>query len=336
MNKRAIYLGRILGASFQLDYSWFVFSLVLTWAFAAVYLPSALKLPRIDYWLLGAAIVLLLLLSVFLHELGHLAVARGLRVPVHRVTLYIFGGVTDLVAEPQSMLSEILVALAGPFSSLALAAIFELVQIDSGTLITLFFVAKYLALANAMFALFNLIPAFPLDGGCVLRAIVLTILTDPSRATRFAASVGRVVALLMIAFGIVQVFRGNWNGLWIVMVAWLVQSAAAQLLARQSPHDDVSASQVQTRNLGDIPVTADETLEQLVKQHLTNVGARAFLVQRNGMTVGRLTWYQINAVPQADWQTTTVAQIMSPVSAAPSVAPEEHNEPFAATGYHPA
>ena len=140
----------------------------------------------------------------------------------------------------------------------------------------------------------------------------------------------------MIAFGIWQVFRGNWNGLWIVMVAWLVQSAAGRHLGRQSSHDDVSPFQTQTQNLGDIPVTADETLKQLVGQHLTNIGARAFLVQRNGMTVGRLTWYQINLVPQADWQTTTVAQIMSPVSAAPSVASEEHNETFTATGYHPA
>jgi Zn-dependent protease len=343
MNKRAIYIGHILGASIQLDYSWLVFSLVLAWAFAAIYLPPALTLPRIDYWLLGAAIVLLMLLSVFLHELGHLAVARGLRVPVHRVTLHVFGGVTDLVAEPTGMISEILVALAGPFVSLVLAALFEVVKTDSSALAPLVIVAQYLVLINAMLALFNLIPAFPLDGGCVSRAIVLRISANASRATRIAANAGRVIAFMLIAFGIWQVFRGDWNGWWIVLVAWLVQGAAGRLLAQQSLHDSFSLAQAQARNLGDVLVAADETLQQLVDEYLANIGARAFLVQQNGATIGRVTWRQINAVPQADWQTTTVAQIMSPVSAAPSVAFEERNEPtrvsqssFTATGHHPA
>lgn len=173
MSRHTIPIGRILGISIDLDYSWFLVAGLLSWVLATSYYPSEFKnWSGVEYWFMGGITALLLFASVLLHELGHSIVAMHYKIQVPRITLFIFGGVSQIAGEPPSPVAEFWVAIAGPAVSVALAALFALLQRVLPPVSPLLALAKYLALINGMLAAFNLIPGFPLDGGRVFRAIV--------------------------------------------------------------------------------------------------------------------------------------------------------------------
>ncbi len=324
MNKRTIFLGRILGISIGLDYSWFLVFALITWALATGYFPFEIAnaLPA-AYWFLGAFTAILFFGSVLLHELGHSVVALRFKVPVRRITLFIFGGIAEIGAEPPNARAEFLIAIAGPIVSFALAALFAALEISSAALAPLFVLAKYLAFINGSLALFNLIPGFPLDGGRVFRAIVWRVTDDLNRATRIAANLGRVVAFLFIAFGIWQVSTGDIGGLWIALIGWFLLNTASAELQEQSLHEALAShavSEVMSRSY--ITVTPETTLQTLVDQHLPDIKARAFVVQQDRGLIGVLSWQRINAAPRSEWRTITAAQVMTPIIAVKSVQPD--------------
>ncbi len=337
MSKQNISLGRIMGISIRFGYSWFPVLILVTATMAIAYLPADAAWSAPARWLLGSVIAVLFFASVLAHELAHAAVARQLQLPVRRVTLYVFGGIPELGAEPPSPLAEFLIAIAGPLFSFALAGVFALLAGWSRALLPLFVIAKYLAYINGVLAAVNLIPGFPLDGGRVFRAILWGITGEPDPATRTAAIVGRVIGSLFIVFGAWEILNVGWVGWLIVLGGWLVQSAASQQLERQRLHDQLS-TQAALEELSRycIPVACDSTLEQIVDRNLNNVGARAFIVEREKEHVGLLTWRSINAVPRAEWHTTTALQVMIANSQADpartgaeprpavAIAPQEH------------
>ena len=162
MNRSAIPLGRILGIPIGLDYSWFLIFALLTWSLATSYYPAEFKnWPVAQYWIVGAVTAILMFASVLLHELGHSVVAMRYKIPVRSITLFIFGGVAQIGAEPPSAIAEFWIAIAGPVTSFALAIFFGLLQPMVGALAPLLALAKYLAYINGSLALFNLIPGFP-------------------------------------------------------------------------------------------------------------------------------------------------------------------------------
>src|SRR5512135_3379381 len=192
MNRSAISLGQVLGIPIGLDYSWFLIFALLTWSLATSYFPAEFKgWPVTQYWIVGAVTVILMFGSVVLHELGHSVVAMRYKIPVRSITLFIFGGVAQIGAEPPSAIAEFWIALAGPATSFALALLFGLLQPLVGVLTPLLALAKYLAYINGSLALFNLIPGFPLDGGRVFRAVVWGATRSLHTATRVAANLGR-------------------------------------------------------------------------------------------------------------------------------------------------
>jgi Zn-dependent protease len=175
------------------------------------------------------------LLSQRIHELAY---SLRYKIPVTSITLYIFGGIAQIAAEPPSPVAEFLIALAGPLTSFALAAVFGLLQGVLTNVAPALAAAKYLAYINGLLALFNLIPGFPLDGGRVFRAIVWGATRNLRRATEIAASVGRVIAFLFILVGVWQVLEGNWaNGLWIAFIGWFLENAAVGQVQQQRLHD---------------------------------------------------------------------------------------------------
>src|SRR5512135_1821411 len=246
MNRSAISLGRILGIPIGLDYSWFLIFALLTWSLATSYFPGEFKgWPVTEYWIVGAVTVIMMFGSVLLHELGHSVVALRYKIPVRSITLFIFGGVAQIGAEPPSAMAEFWIAVAGPATSLALALLFGLLQPLVGALAPLLALAKYLAYINGTLALFNLIPGFPLDGGRVFRAIVWGTTHSLRRATLVAANVGRFVAFLFILLGVWQMFIGNFgNGLWIAFIGWFLESAASSQLQQQTIHDLLAGHRV--------------------------------------------------------------------------------------------
>ncbi len=224
-----------MSISIRLDYSWFLVFAFLTWSLAVSYYPFETGgLSPMIYWIMGAVTAIMLFGSVLLHELGHSIIALHYKIPVRKITLFIFGGVAEIGAEPPSASAEFFIAIAGPIVSFALAAFFNLAQTILGHFTPLLVLARYLALINGSLALFNLIPGFPLDGGRIFRALVWGITHNLRRATWIAANIGRVIAFLFIAFGIWQIFSGDLGGLWIAFIGWFLQGAASSQLQQQT------------------------------------------------------------------------------------------------------
>ena len=235
MKQQAISLGRIFGIPVDLDYSWFLIFILLTWTFATGYFPAEFKgWPVIEYWIVGMVTALLMFASVLLHEFGHSMVAIRYRIPVRKITLFIFGGVAQISAESPNAMAEFWIAIAGPVVSFLLAGLFGLLQYAVTGISPLLALLKYLAYINGTLGLFNLIPAFPLDGGRVFRAILWGSSKNLRRATLIAANTGRVIAFLFILFGVWQIFNGNLaNGLWIAFIGWFLENAARGQVQQQ-------------------------------------------------------------------------------------------------------
>lgn len=316
MTRHNVPLGRILGIPIGLDFSWFVVFALLTWMLATSYYPGEFKdwTPQL-YWFMGAVTAIMLFVSVLLHELGHSVVALRYKIPVRSITLFLFGGVAQIGAEPPSAIAEFLIAIAGPLVSLALAMLFYAVQpLVAGTE-TLLGLAKYLAYINLALLLFNLIPGFPLDGGRVFRAAVWKVTGNLRRATLIAANVGRIFALLFIFVGVWQMFSGNFGGgIWIAFVGWFLDNAASaqvQQVMFKGLLAGHSVAQAMSTRCAAVP--ADLMLQQLVDDHILAGGQRCFLVNRGDQTLGLMTLHRIKEVPRADWAATTAAQVMLPL-----------------------
>jgi Zn-dependent protease len=323
MNKQTISLGRIFGISIGLDWSWFLIFALLTWTLATAYFPFELALPAAGDWILGAVTAVLFFVSVLLHELGHSVVALRFKVPVRRITLFIFGGIAEITQEPPSARAEFLIAIAGPIVSFALAGIFGVIALGSTVLAPIFVVAKYLAVINGWLGLFNLVPGFPLDGGRLFRAIVWRATGKLSRATYLAANLGRVIAFLLMAFGIWQLFGGDPSGLWIAFIGWFLLNAAGAELEQLEVQELLSHHWVlEAMNPNYTIIPAESTLQQVVDQYLSNVAPRRFAVQQSGTTLGWLTWHDINMVPRTRWRTTTAQQAMQSLAQVQPVRPD--------------
>ena len=246
MTRHNIPLGRILGIPIGLDYSWFVIFALLTWMLADNYYPAEFKdWPPLLYWFTGAMTAIMLFVSVLLHELGHSVVALRYKVPVLGITLFLFGGVAQIGADPPSAIAEFLIASAGPLVSLILAVFFYAVQPLVAGIEPLLGLAKYLAYINLALVLFNLIPGYPLDGGRVFRAIVWAITGNMRRATLIAANVGRLFAFLFIFIGIWQMISGNFTGgLWIAFIGWFLDNAASAQVQQVMVHGLLAGQRV--------------------------------------------------------------------------------------------
>ena len=316
MNKQHISLGRIFNIPIGLDFSWFLIFALVTWSLATSYFPLEYKnWPAAEYWIMGALTAILFFASVLLHELGHSVIALRYKIPVRSITLFIFGGIAQIGAEPPSAVAEFWIAIAGPLVSFALALFFSLLHYIAGGLAPLLALAQYLAYINGVLGLFNLIPGFPLDGGRVFRALVWGITHNFQRATRIAATLGRGIAFLFIAWGVWQIFTGNLaNGMWIAFIGWFLESAANAQMAQQHLHallEGHTVAQAMGRNYALIP--AGLTLQQLADEHILGTGSRFFVVEQAGQPVGLLTIANMNRVARADWSNTTAAQAMTPV-----------------------
>jgi Zn-dependent protease/CBS domain-containing protein len=325
MKRQAISLGRILGIPIGLDYSWFLIFVLITWTLAASYYPAEFKnWPAAQYWIVGAVTAVMLFVSVLLHELGHSVIAMRYKIPVRSITLFIFGGIAQIGAEPPSASAEFWIAIAGPIVSFALAIFFGLLQPVFTAVAPLLALAKYLAYINGVLALFNLIPGFPLDGGRVFRAIVWGITHNLRRATLIAANVGRAVAFLFIIVGVWQMLTGNFgNGLWIAFIGWFLENAASAQVQQQVVHDlmaDHRVSEVMSRGYATIP--ADATLQHLVEEHILGAGRRSLIVTRDNQAIGLLTLHNVRGIPQAEWPTITAVQAMIPIAQVKRVKPD--------------
>jgi Zn-dependent protease/CBS domain-containing protein len=322
--RHVVPVGRILGISVDLDYSWFLVFALLTWVLAVRYYPAELKhWGAPEYWFMGALSTLLFFSSVLLHELGHSVVAKRYGMPAPRITLFAFGGLSEIAAEPPSPGVEFWVAAAGPIVSFVLALTFWELRPFLINIAALFALAKYLAILNLALGVFNLVPGLPLDGGRVLRSIVWSNTRNFRRSSAIATATGRFLGFSCIFMGVLVVFAGDiLNGLWVVFIGWFLESAAAsqdQLQVVQNLLGGRRVSEVMSRDFPRIP--GDVTLQQLVDKSVLAQGRRCFVVGNGQGATGLITLSTIKEVPRALWARTTASQVMVPLEKTISIRP---------------
>ncbi len=317
MNNKSISLGRIFGIPVGVDYSWFLILALFTFTFATNYYPAEFTTwPTAEYWIVGVITALMLFVCVLLHELGHSLVSQQYKIPVKDITLYIFGGISQISAEPTSAWSEFWITLVGPLVSFVLAGIFallSLVVVGFAPILALF---KYLAYINLALGIFNLLPGYPLDGGGVLMSIIWGISHNRHRAILVASIVGTIFAYLLILLGVLQIFSGNlFNGLWIAFVGWFMQSASAGQVQQERIKGLLTGHKVsEAMNRNYAMIQSDTKLQYLVDNHILGSSQRSFIVKDGDDVVGLLTLHHLKDIPRDQWAATTAAQAMIPVS----------------------
>ena len=308
-------VGRILGVDIRVHFSWvFIFALI-AWSLATIWLPS-----RYDgwsggqYWAVGIVGSAMLFVCVLIHELSHSleAIRRGLT--VSSITLFFLGGFSQIEGESRTAGEEFWVSVVGPVASLGLASIFGLLYLglrsSPGQLTAL---VQYLMAVNLAVGLFNLIPAFPLDGGRVLRALVWRATASQERATRVASVTGSVLGFGLIGLGIVFVFTNSFiTGIWLVFIGWFIQSAASS--ARQSSDERMVMSGRVVRDAMDRSfqsVPPGMSLQRLIDDHIATDFERAYLVMLGDTFLGLVTVTDVGRVPVDRRSTTWVSEAMT-------------------------
>lgn len=324
-------LGRIAGIRIGMNWSLLVVFWLIAWSLAESILPSAAPgYSTSAYWIAGIASAVAFFASLLVHELGHAVVARRKGVQVDGITLWLFGGVSRLTGEAHTPTSEFRIAAIGPAISLGIAAISAVLfaaldYLGAPALVS--HGVSWLGWINLILAGFNLVPAFPLDGGRVLRAVLWERLQDRLRATVWAARGGRAFGYVLIAVGLIEFATTTEivNGLWSVFLGWFLLGAAsseeAHVLLRNA-FDGVKVSQVMSPELVIAPgwITVDRFIHDYAVLHLLPVyPVRNF----DGSLFGLVTWTHLRSVSGEDRTVTRVRDVATPLENAAVGRPEE-------------
>ena len=310
---KRFHLFTIQGFKIRLDASWFVLAVLVTWSLATSFFPAVLPdLSPLGYWLLGAGGALGLFVSIVAHEISHAIVARRNDIPMRGITLFIFGGVAEMDAEPPSAASEFRMAAAGPLASFALGGALLLVGYFVPLPAPLAALFGYLATINIVLAVFNLVPAFPLDGGRILRAALWHRWRDLRRATRAASRTGSLFGLLLILGGVYLVIaEGEFiGGMWLALIGLFVRNAAAASYRQVMLRRALEGEPVRAFTRGD-PVTVQSWLsvQSLVDDVVTRHHHKLYPVVDDGRLTGCVSVDDVNALPREDWRHRTVADV---------------------------
>lgn len=321
----AIRLFSVGGVDVALHFSWIVIFALVTWSLATAYFPFALPgASEVEAWLLGAIAAILLFVSVLLHELAHSFVAKARGLDVHSITLFIFGGVSNLAGEAKKPSTEFQIAIVGPLASFAIAGLALGVTLATESVPALAATASYLALINGLLGVFNLVPGFPLDGGRVLRSIVWSATGNLRRATEVAAGAGQVVAWLLMLWGFWRIFGGDvFGGLWTAAIGWFLQNAAQSSLAQTVM--ETHLRRLRIRDVMRPDVTAAEpatSVTELIERFVLPGARRAVPIAEDGRAVGIVTLSDIRDVPDDQRSTTPVSAIMTGQDALVTVTPD--------------
>jgi Zn-dependent protease/CBS domain-containing protein len=311
----------------RIDWSWLIIFLLVTWSLASVYFP--LEFPGRSvalYWGLGAISSLLLFISILLHEISHSVVAKRTGLPVSDITLFIFGGVSQMTEEPENPGQEFKIAAAGPLVSLILVFLFwglaVLTQTYTGFQPAVL-IFNYLAIVNGVILAFNLFPGLPLDGGRIFRAILWRITGNLRLSTKVASWIGSGFGIFLIAAGFFLVLAGNFGGLWFVIIGFFLYQAArvayenlylTRILA------DVSIKEAMSEN--PITVPANINIGQLVKEYFMKHPYRGYPVvefgagekiesAEPGQVMGFITLNDIINIDRGKWDSITVQDVIN-------------------------
>lgn len=323
----SLTLFRVFGIEIKVNLSWAFIALLIAWSLASGYFPAMHEgLGRATYWAMGLLGVAGIFASILLHELAHSLVAIRAGIPMRGITLHLFGGAAEMEAEPGSPRVEAVMALAGPLASVAIAALLWLVLAVTGlpTDEPAGILIRYLAMLNVVLAVFNMLPAFPLDGGRVLRAAVWAYTGDLALATRRASAIGAVLGMVVAGFGLLQILGGSFaGGLWTVLIGFFIRSAALTASLDVETRTMLSGRRVadfMTRN----PITVGP--QTAVADFLEEVVFRSRhdaypVVDGSGAPRGLVAVGDLHRIPREDWPTASILTVMTPTTPGSTVGP---------------
>jgi len=313
---RRYRVGSILGFELAIDSSWIFIALLITWSLAVGYFPSEYgNLDPALYWVMGVAGAAGLFGSIILHELSHSLVGRRYGVEIRGITLFIFGGVAQMGDEPPTPQAELRMAIAGPIASVVIgASLLGLGRLTAGLAVPVTAVLSFLGYLNFVLAGFNLLPAYPLDGGRVLRAILWRSRNDLRSATRTSSQVGAAFGFVMIMLGVLAVFAGDLvGGMWWALIGMFLRGAARGSYQQVVVKEFLKREPVR-RFMRTDPrtVSTDTTLDALVNDYFYRDYHKMYPVVDGGRLAGCVTIDRVRAVPREAWGARTVGDVAVP------------------------
>jgi len=321
------HLFTLLGFDVGIDLSWILLALLLTWSLAKGLFPHYFPgMPESTYWWMGVGGALGLFVSIVFHEFCHSIVAKRFGLPMKGITLFIFGGVAEMSDEPPSATAEFLMAIAGPISSVLLGgALYGVGRLGRsvGTPESINAVFLYLAFLNVILAGFNMIPAFPLDGGRVLRSILWKVKGNLRWATRIASVFGSGFGMLLIVLGVLSFFTGSLiGGIWYFLIGWFIRNAS-QVSYRQVLIRNALGGEEIGRFMQREPVTVSPgaSIEQLVNDYFYRFHYKMFPVANGEGLVGCVTPKQVREMPREQWSQRRVGEVVVPCSKENTISP---------------
>lgn len=345
-----VSLGKIFGIQVMLDYSLLVIGFLVTFNLGVGLLPAwHPEWPKLLSWSVAFAAAVSFIASVLAHELSHAIVGRKVGVPISAITLFLFGGMAHMEAEPKRPRAEFLTAIVGPLTSLAIGITATLLAIavgpgeipspasmDVGVLQQFGPVATlllWLGPINILLGLFNLVPGFPLDGGRVLRSVLWWATGSFERATRLASLAGQAVAWALIGSGVAMMLGyripffgvGFVPGLWSVILGWFLNTAAKRSYEQVVVSSALDRVAIRRLMLSQFEAVAPEThLDDLVYQRLLHSDQRSFpVLSRDGQFLGLVSLTEARRVAEGDWASTNVANVMTPRDELSVLEPDE-------------
>ena len=328
--KNSLVIGEVKGIKIEINISWLIIFGLVTFMLATNFFP--LNYPAWDpllSWLLGALVAIFMFFSVLLHELSHSIVAIKNGIDVKKITLFIFGGVAQIEKEPDEPLKELKIAIAGPAMSIFLSVSFSLLASGAASLGASEYITvplNYLGAVNMVLALFNMVPAFPLDGGRVLRALIWYFKGDIRFATKISSSIGGFFGYFLIFTGIFQALGGQFvGGLWFVFIGWFINQAS-QISYQQTLVTDIfkkiKVKEFMTKDV--VVIDYHKTIKDMVDDYLYNYKYKSFPVRRIDEIVGVVGINEIKNMPNHLWDEKLVVEIMRPLTEDMVVSPDSN------------
>lgn len=327
----SLQIGKIKQIPIKLHFSLLIVFFLISWTLAYGFMPQyAPGLNQVNYWIMSILGTIILFLSVLIHELSHSIVAKSYGIRVKQIMLFIFGGVSDIEEEPKDFKKEFKMAMAGPAISLALSAFFAIIWWLTTLMLTSLsndFFARGLIMINGIFyytsilnlilGIFNLIPAFPMDGGRILRSILYSRNKNYDKSTRIAVRIGIIISYVFFGLGILTILSGSFvSGIWIILIGWFLQNGAQSYLYQydiMKRLSHIKLEELMKTNI--ISVPEDITVNTIIKNYFNIYMKSSFPVTKlDYEIVGIITLKNCVNIPESERDTTLVKSIMYPKS----------------------
>ncbi|MCU0598523.1 MAG: site-2 protease family protein [Desulfobacterales bacterium] len=312
---KQLRLFKLMGFEVKVDLSWVIIAVLIAWSLSSGFFPARFRnYPAQTYWIMGFVGAIGLFISIIAHEFSHSLAARKYGLPIKGITLFLFGGVAEMGEEPKTAKAEFMMAIVGPISSIMIGMvcyIFYYFGLKAGVPYPVTGVIYYLAMINGVLAGFNMLPAFPLDGGRVLRSILWHFKGDLKWATRIASGIGSFFGLFLILVGVFDVITGNFvSGMWSFLIGLFLKKAAENSYQQMITHRALEGESLRRfMTVDPVTVSPSTTIGQLVEDYVYKHHFKMYPVVDRNQLVGCITTHQVREIPRDQWPYKTVGEV---------------------------